>query len=93
MVDSLGPRGNGLTTRNLVDADHPFKSGLTGQSARQLTDAYIEATKRPWTQPIGYQHALFEVAIDVLKRAKSIEPEGRSSMPSSRPTITRSSGR
>ena len=32
-------------------------------------------TKRPWTQPIGFQHALFEVAIDVLKRAKAIEPK------------------
>ena len=26
-------------------------------------------------QPIGYQHALFEVAIDVLKRTKSIDPK------------------
>ena len=33
------------------------------------------ATKRPWTQPIGFQHALFEVAIDVLKRAKTLEPK------------------
>ncbi len=32
-------------------------------------------TKRPWSQPIGFQHALFEVAIDVLKRAKAIEPK------------------
>ena len=32
-------------------------------------------TKRPWTQPIGFQHALFEVAIDVLKRAKTLEPK------------------
>ncbi len=41
----------------------------------QLTDAYVEATKRPWTQPIGYEHALFEVAIDVLKRTKAIDPK------------------
>ncbi|MGB7179178.1 MAG: ABC transporter substrate-binding protein, partial [Xanthobacteraceae bacterium] len=52
-----------------------FKSGLTGESARSLTDAYVQATKRPWSQPIGYQHALFEVAIDVLKRSKSIDPK------------------
>jgi branched-chain amino acid transport system substrate-binding protein len=26
----------------------------------------------PWTQPIGFLHALFEVAIDVLKRAKNL---------------------
>ena len=68
-------RGNGLSTEIWWTPNHPFKSGLTGQNARQLTDAYTDATKRPWTQPIGYQHALFEVAIDVLKRTKSIEPK------------------
>jgi branched-chain amino acid transport system substrate-binding protein len=60
-----------LTSEIWWTPSFPFKSGLTGQSARQLTDAYVKATKRPWTQPIGYQHALFEVAIDVLKRAKN----------------------
>jgi branched-chain amino acid transport system substrate-binding protein len=75
VVNSLGPRGNGLTTEIWWTPTFPFKSGLTGQSARELTDAYVAATKRPWTQPIGYQHALFEVAIDVMKRAKSVDPK------------------
>jgi branched-chain amino acid transport system substrate-binding protein len=73
VVNSLGPRGNGLSSEIWWTPDFPFRSGLTGQSARQLTDAYTSATKRPWSQPIGYQHALFEVAIDVIKRAKSID--------------------
>jgi branched-chain amino acid transport system substrate-binding protein len=75
VVASLGPRGNGLSTEIWWTPTFPFKSGLTGQTARQLTDAYVDVTKRPWTQPIGYQHALFEVAIDVLKRTRSIEPK------------------
>jgi branched-chain amino acid transport system substrate-binding protein len=75
VIDSLGPRGNGLTSEIWWTPNHPFKSGLTGQSAQQLTDAYTGATKRPWTQPIGFQHALFEVAIDVLKRAKALDPK------------------
>ncbi len=75
VVASLGPRGDGLSTEVWWTPSYPFKSGLTGQSARQLTDAYVEATKRPWTQPIGYQHALFEITIDVLKRANSIDPK------------------
>jgi len=75
VVASLGARGDGLTTEIWWTPTFPFKSGLTGQTARQLTDAYVAATKRPWTQPIGYQHALFEVAIDVLKRTKSIDPK------------------
>jgi branched-chain amino acid transport system substrate-binding protein len=74
VVNSLGPRGNGLTSEIWWTPNYPFRSGLTGQSARELTDAYTNATKRPWSQPIGYQHALFEVAIDVLKRSKSLDP-------------------
>jgi branched-chain amino acid transport system substrate-binding protein len=75
VIDSLGARGNGLTSEIWWTPNHPFKSGLTGQSAKELTDAYVGATKRPWTQPIGFQHALFEVAIDVLRRTKTLEPK------------------
>ena len=70
VIESLGERGNGLSSEIWWTPHHPFKSGLTGQSCQQLTDAYTKASNRPWTQPIGFQHALFEVAIDVLKRAK-----------------------
>jgi len=73
VIDSLGERGNGLTSEIWWTPNHPFKSGLTGQSARELTDAWSKFSGgRPWTQPIGFQHALFEVAIDVLKRAKNV---------------------
>src|SRR4029079_6384507 len=74
-VNALGARGNGLTSEIWWSPNHPFKSGLTGQSCKQLADAYTAATKRPWSQPIGFQHALFEVAIDIVKRAKAIEPK------------------
>src|ERR1022692_1920902 len=72
VIDSLGERGNGLTSEVWWTPHHPFKSGLTGQGCQQLADAFTKATNRPWTQPIGFQHALFEVAIDVLKRAKNL---------------------
>jgi branched-chain amino acid transport system substrate-binding protein len=72
VINSLGARGNGLTSEIWWTPNHPFKSGLTGQSARELTDAYTKATNRPWTQPLGFKHALFEVAVDVLKRTKNI---------------------
>jgi branched-chain amino acid transport system substrate-binding protein len=72
VIESLGARGDGLTTEIWWTPHHPFKSGLTGQSAQELTNAYVGATKRPWTQPIGFQHALFEVAIDVLKRTRNV---------------------
>lgn len=72
-VGSLGARGNGLTTEVWWSPSHPYKSSLTGESAKALCDGYTAATKRPWTQPIGFKHALFEVAIDVLKRSKGLE--------------------
>jgi branched-chain amino acid transport system substrate-binding protein len=75
-VAALGDRADGLSSEIWWSPSHPFKSGLTGQSAKELCDAYEHSTGRAWTQPIGFQHALFEVAIDVLKRAKNLgEPD------------------
>src|SRR6185436_14011334 len=34
---------------------------------------YEASTKKQWTQPIGFAHALFEVAADALRRAKSAQ--------------------
>ena len=72
-VDALGDRGAGLSTEVWWSPTHPFTSGLTGQSARALCDAYTAETKREWTQPMGFKHAVLEVAIDVLKRTKDID--------------------
>jgi branched-chain amino acid transport system substrate-binding protein len=67
-VEALGKSGNNLSSEVWWTPSHPFKSSLTGQSAKQLADGYEAATKKQWTQPIGFVHALFEVAVDVLKR-------------------------
>ena len=71
-IAALGDRADGLSCEIWWSPSHPFTSGLTGQSAKELCDSYKHSTGRPWTQPIGFQHALFEVAIDVLKRAKNL---------------------
>ena len=31
------------------------------------------ATGRPWTQPIGFKHALFEVTTDVIRRSADLD--------------------
>jgi branched-chain amino acid transport system substrate-binding protein len=72
-VTALGDRADGLSSEIWWSPNHPFRSGLTGQSAKELCDAYEHSTGRQWTQPLGFQHALFEVAIDVLKRAKNLD--------------------
>ena len=70
-VQSLGPRGKDLSTEVWWTNVHPFKSSLTGQTAGQYCDAYEETTKRQWTQALGFRHALFEVGLDVFKRAQN----------------------
>jgi branched-chain amino acid transport system substrate-binding protein len=39
----------------------------------ELCADYERQTGKPWTPPLGFKHALFDVAIDVLKRVKDIE--------------------
>ena len=68
---------------------HPFKSGLTGQTAQQFCDAYEKATGKQWTQPLGFKHANIEVAIDVLKRTKKLEPAAIRDAIKPRPTTSR----
>ena len=73
-VEALGDRGSGLSTEVWWSHHHPFNSGLTGESALQFCNAYTAATGKQWTQPIGFKHANLEVAIDILKRARTLDP-------------------
>ena len=72
-IEALGDLGDGLTTEVWWSPSHPFTSSLTKQSAKQLAAAYEAGTGRQWTQPIGFAHALFEVAVDSLSRSKSLK--------------------
>jgi branched-chain amino acid transport system substrate-binding protein len=72
-VEALGDRGAGTSTEVWWSHHHPFKSGLTGQTAQQFCDAYEKSTGKQWTQPLGFKHANIEVAIDALKRAKKLD--------------------
>ena len=73
VIDSLGDRGDGLTSEIWWSPNHPFSSSLTGDSAGDLANGYSAATGRPWTQPIGFKHALFEVVKDVVSRAADLD--------------------
>jgi len=74
-VEALGELGEGLSTEVWWTPDHPYSSSLTDQSAGDLAGAYTEETDRQWTQPIGFAHALVEVAADVLKRTEELSPD------------------
>jgi branched-chain amino acid transport system substrate-binding protein len=66
-VQVLGAKANGMSTEIWWSPAYPFKSSLTGQTARQLADSYMASTKKEWTQPIGVMHALVETGIAALK--------------------------
>ena len=74
-IEALGDLGDGLSTEVWWSPSHPFTSSLTKQSAKALADAYEAGTKKQWTQPIGFAHALFEVAASALARSKSLKPD------------------
>lgn len=69
-VEALGDQGHNLSSEVWWSPSHPFASSLNGQSAGDLASAYTAATGRQWTQPIGFVHALFEMAADVMGRVE-----------------------
>ncbi len=73
-IEAIGPTAEGLTIGAGWTPTFPFKSTLSGATAAQLADDYTKQTDLQWIQPIGFVHALFEVAVDVLKRAGSLDP-------------------
>lgn len=71
-VEALGEAGHNLSSEVWWSAQHPFKSSLTGQSAADLAADYTAKASRPWTQPIGFVHSLFEVAANVMGRVSDV---------------------
>lgn len=67
-VEALGETGHNLSSEVWWSPSHPFASSLNGMSAGDLAQSFTAATGRQWTQPIGFVHALFEVAADAMGR-------------------------
>ncbi|MCL8329593.1 ABC transporter substrate-binding protein [Pseudomonas sp. s4] len=71
-VETLGKSGHNLSTEVWWSPNHPFSSSLTGASSSQLANEFTQATGKQWTQPLGFVHALFELAVDILKRTEEV---------------------
>ena len=68
-LEALGKSGNNLSSEVWWTPTHPFKSSLSGATASDFAKAYSQASGKPWTQQLGFVHALFELAVDALKRS------------------------
>ena len=72
-VEALGDAGHNLSSEVWWSPSHPFSSTLTGQTSSELAEDYTASTGRQWTQPIGFIHALFELAQDVTGRVSEVD--------------------
>lgn len=72
-VEALGGFGDKLSCEVWWTQHHPFTSSLTHQPASELAAAYEKETGKQWTQPLGFAHALFEVAASTLARTQNLE--------------------
>lgn len=72
-VQPLGEKAVGVSVPIWWTPTFPYVSSLDGMSAQDTARAYEASTGRQWTAGIGSRHAMLEVIIDALKRAKDIE--------------------
>lgn len=68
-VQALGDSGDGMSTEIWWTPAFPYRSSITGQSAKELAAEWEASSGRQWTQPIGYGHALWETGLAALKGA------------------------
>jgi len=75
-VNALGADlANGLLSEVWWSPEYPWMSSLTGESSKDIADAWETETGQPWQQTLGFEHAGFELISDVLKRAQTLEKE------------------
>ena len=68
-LKALGNAGNGMTTEVWWTPTFPYRSSLTGQTAQAFAAEWEKTTGHQWTQPLGYTHAIWEVALHALRTA------------------------
>lgn len=71
-VEALGDTGHNLSSEVWWSPSHPFSSSLNGMSSAELAEAYTAESGKQWTQPIGFVHALLEMATDVMGRVSDV---------------------
>jgi branched-chain amino acid transport system substrate-binding protein len=66
-VEALGNHGDGLTTEVWWTPEWPYRSPITGQSAKELAAEWEKESGKQWTQPLGYTMGLWDAGIAALK--------------------------
>jgi branched-chain amino acid transport system substrate-binding protein len=70
--EAIGPSAYGLTTELAWHADYPFTSSFTGQTCREIADAYEADTGNQWVSGTEI-YSLMEVYVHVLKQVANVD--------------------
>jgi branched-chain amino acid transport system substrate-binding protein len=68
-----GNRAINIVTEVWWSRYHPFSSSLTGQSSRELAEAYEKEAKQQASMALGFRHSLLEVPIAALKMTQQLD--------------------
>jgi branched-chain amino acid transport system substrate-binding protein len=72
-LEAVQPSPSGASTDVWWSPLHPYRSSLTGQSAAELAASYSASSEKQWIQPLGFTHALFEVAVAAIRSARTAD--------------------
>ncbi|MBW2065587.1 MAG: ABC transporter substrate-binding protein [Deltaproteobacteria bacterium] len=70
-----GDLGVGVTSEAVWLPSYPFRSSLTGETAKEFCEAYEKASGKQWSQPLGGCYSGYEILADALRRAQTLEKE------------------
>lgn len=75
-VAAVGASANNLSCEVWWSPAFPYKSSLNGALTAEFLAKFEAKTGRPWTEVIGFIHALLEIAVDAIRRAEDpTDPE------------------
>jgi branched-chain amino acid transport system substrate-binding protein len=66
-ADALGPLVTNVMSPLWWTPAFPYKSSLDGTTASDFAANYKTASGNEWTQPMGFNYAVFEIAVAALK--------------------------
>jgi branched-chain amino acid transport system substrate-binding protein len=67
VADALGPLVDNVMSPVWWTPAFPYSSSLDGTSASAFASGYKTSTGKQWTQPMGFNYAIFEIAVAALK--------------------------
>jgi branched-chain amino acid transport system substrate-binding protein len=72
-MEAIGDIGAGLTNEVWWTSSHPFKSAVTGQTCKEVADAWEASQNKGYNASLGLTGGAFEVTIDVIKRTTNVD--------------------